>query len=187
MNVEVVLIVLGMMACLWAGFAQTGCARPQGESLEERAKRVHAEAIVIDTHSDTTLKMRKPEWEFMERHEDGHMDYPRIREGGLDAVFLAVYLGEQKPEEPGIAVKKAMKQFDWILSLPEQHPDLILVRLLGVGITEKGQGGTVNSRCRLDNVRQVVLLGLVVVVLQVLAAVLLVLPQVEIAPVANTL
>jgi membrane dipeptidase len=91
--------------------------------LEKRAKKLHEEAIVIDTHSDTTLRMLDPEWDFMARHENGHVDYPRIREGGLDAIFLAVYMGRQKPEEPGIAVQKAMTQFDRIHSVAEGNSD----------------------------------------------------------------
>ena len=58
---------------------------------------------MIDTHSDTTMRMLDPDWDFMERHETGHVDYPRIREGGLNAVFLAIYMGPQEPEAGGIA------------------------------------------------------------------------------------
>lgn len=99
------------------------------KNLEERARRLHERAIVIDTHSDTTLRMLDGKWDFMERHDQGHMDYPRIREGGLDGTFLAVYMGRQKKEEPGIAVSKAMKQIDSILSLTENHPDRLELAL----------------------------------------------------------
>jgi len=99
------------------------------ESLEEKARRIHAKAIVIDTHSDTTMRLGSKGWDFMERHDSGHMDYPRIREGGLDAVFLAVYMGQQKKEEPGIAVRKASIFLDRIHELVEinnEHLELCL-------------------------------------------------------------
>ncbi|MBU0756190.1 MAG: dipeptidase [Planctomycetes bacterium] len=90
--------------------------------LEALSRRIHAEAIVIDTHSDTPIRMSDPDWDFMDCHEDGHMDLPRIRKGGLDAVFLVVYMSKQKPEEPGIAVKKALVQIDRIRLLVEKNP-----------------------------------------------------------------
>src|SRR3970040_1573322 len=33
-------------------------------------------------------------WKFTERHTDGYMDLPRIRQGGLDAEFFAIYMEE---------------------------------------------------------------------------------------------
>jgi membrane dipeptidase len=127
MNTTLLLVLL--IVILASG--HLGCAQGPEESVhpaaspDERARRIHDEAIVIDTHCDTTLRLLDGSWNFMERHERGHMDYPRMREGGLDAAFLAVYMGKQKAEEPGIAVKKAMKQFDCILRLAEANPDRI--------------------------------------------------------------
>lgn len=112
-----------IMALITAGVLLGTLTAVEDSALKTKAERIHAEAIVIDTHSDTPYRMRDPQWNFMERHDQGHMDYPRIREGGLDAVFLAVYMGEQKPEEPGVAVKKALLQIDHIRSTVEHNPD----------------------------------------------------------------
>lgn len=118
------LAVVGLVVlCMACGPAESGSAPIMEEDLETRARRIHNEAIVIDTHADTTLRMNDPAWDFMSRHDDGHLDYPRLREGGLDAVFLAIYMGRQKPEEPGIAVRKALLQIDRIRSLTEKHSD----------------------------------------------------------------
>jgi membrane dipeptidase len=122
--------LLALLAGLFIGCSDPGRTDteiPEGKEtdLETRVRKLHEEALVIDTHSDTTLRMLDPEWNFMERHENGHVDYPRLREGGLDALFLAVFMGKQKPEEPGIAVQKAMTQFDRIHSLVEDHGDCL--------------------------------------------------------------
>lgn len=121
MNIYKLIITLCFLSLFVAALSQAAGK----ESLEEKARRIHADAIVIDTHSDTTLRMLRPGWNFMERHDYGHMDYPRIREGGLDAVFLAIYMGKQKDEERGIAVRKAAIQFDRIHSLVEGNRDKI--------------------------------------------------------------
>ena len=42
---------------------------------------VHQQAIVIDTHSDTTPYFEREDWDFSQRHESQtDMDLPRIRE-----------------------------------------------------------------------------------------------------------
>ena len=48
-------------------------------------QEIHRDAIVIDTHSDTTPRFEREDWDFTERHSrnDSHMDLPRIREGGF--------------------------------------------------------------------------------------------------------
>ncbi len=125
MQCEFTFLAILTVTLMCTGFLVCFAGEGKSLGLKQRAAKLHAEAIVIDTHSDTALRMLDPAWDFMARHETGHMDYPRIKEGGLDAVFLAVYLGKQKPEEPGIAVKKAMDLFDRILGLAENYPDLI--------------------------------------------------------------
>src|SRR4051794_18102970 len=79
------------------------------ETLAVRAARIHKEAIVVDTHIDTTQHLGRPGWDFMARHQppgapsstqtggradDGssHVDYPRMKEGGLDAAFFSIYM-----------------------------------------------------------------------------------------------
>ncbi len=61
-----------------------------------------------------------PPWRFTERHADGYEDLPRMREGGLKAQFVAVYM-EREPR-PGMAVKRAFDQIDGILSVCEKYP-----------------------------------------------------------------
>jgi membrane dipeptidase len=51
------------------------------------------------------------------------MDLPRMREGGLDAEFFAVYM-EEEPR-PGMAVKRALGQIEAILTLCDKYPDAI--------------------------------------------------------------
>ena len=62
----------------------SACAAPP---LDDRAvEALHYDAIVVDTHSDTTPYFQDPEFDFSARHPKTytHMDLPRIREGGLD-------------------------------------------------------------------------------------------------------
>ncbi len=83
----------------------------------ERARALHARSIVIDTHCDTTARLGEAGWDFAKRHEDGHLDIPRLREGGVSTVFLAVFA--PGPVEPGAGIAAAKRQLDLIHSLIE--------------------------------------------------------------------
>ena len=88
-------------------------------ALEEKALRLHRDAIVVDTHSDTTPLFEDPNWRFDERHTLGHMDLPRIREGGMDVQFWSIYMG--KTEGKGQALRKAMARIHAVEQMLERH------------------------------------------------------------------
>ncbi len=83
---------------------------------EERAKRLHKEAIVVDTHCDTLsrfLPRRGPRFgqrSLGERSESGHIDFPRMIEGGVTCQTFAMYTGN-KPIVPD-ATLMALKMVD---------------------------------------------------------------------------
>lgn len=59
------------------------------------AWRLHHDALVVDTHSDTTSRILDEGFDMRARAIDGHMDLPRIAQGGLDAEFYAIYVAAQ--------------------------------------------------------------------------------------------
>lgn len=59
-------------------------------------------------------------WRFIDRHTTGYMDLPRMREGGLDAQFFAVYT--EQDDRPGMAVKTALSQIGAIRTLASKYP-----------------------------------------------------------------
>jgi membrane dipeptidase len=71
------------------------------KSQEERAMRLHGEAIVVDTHCDTLMQFLKHPYgrpaarKLGERGERGHLDLPRMVEGGVTCQTFAVYTGRR--------------------------------------------------------------------------------------------
>jgi membrane dipeptidase len=95
------------------------------DTISERAKRLHFASIVVDTHDDTTQLLLEPKFDLGVRHADGSIDIPRIREGGLSAIFFSIWL-PSKVTGP-IAVQKALDQIDAVREQVRQHPkDLVL-------------------------------------------------------------
>ena len=97
----------------------------RGQSVSDKAKKLHSASIVIDTHDDTTQRLLDPSFDIRTRHNDGNMDIPRMREGGLNAIFFSIWIPSKTvgPE----AVKKAVDQIDAVREAVRKHPnDLVL-------------------------------------------------------------
>ena len=96
-------------------------APPAASSLDPAS--LHREAIVVDTHADTTAFFADEEWHFGERHDaaETHVDLPRMREGGLDVEFWSIYVGAR--EQPGAAMRAALQRIDAVHRMVERHPE----------------------------------------------------------------
>jgi membrane dipeptidase len=77
-----VLLVTFFLVDLEPGFEP----KPIPFEVSEEARRLHAESIVIDLHVDSLLWPR----DLRREREGGHVDFPRMREGGLDAAAFTV-------------------------------------------------------------------------------------------------
>lgn len=60
-------------------------------------ENVHKRVLVIDTHVDTPMMLMNQAFDLGERHSatDLKVDYPRLKEGGVDAIFFAVFINQQ--------------------------------------------------------------------------------------------
>jgi membrane dipeptidase len=97
----------------------------RAQSVSDKAKKLHTSSIVIDTHDDTTQRLLEPSFDIATRHADGNIDIPRMREGGLNAIFFSIWI-PSKTVGPD-AVKKAIDQIDAVREAVRKHPnDLVL-------------------------------------------------------------
>lgn len=58
----------------------------------KRARELHFSSVVLDTHIDTTPKLQQAGWKFTDEHSDGHIDLPRLKKGGLNALFFSIFM-----------------------------------------------------------------------------------------------
>lgn len=102
-------------------------------ALRERARRIHREAIVLDTHNDVTSPLLDDGFDLGMSGigPDGvlktHTDLARMKQGGLDAQFFAVYVGKEfvnrKPAEGGGAARRALDMIDVVYEQVRRHSD----------------------------------------------------------------
>jgi membrane dipeptidase len=99
--------------------------KTSAQSVSSKAKKLHSSSILVDTHDDTTQRLLDPKFDLATRHPDGSIDIPRMREGGLDAIFFSIWI-PSKTTGP-VAVKQALDQIDAVRQQVRKHPnDLVL-------------------------------------------------------------
>jgi membrane dipeptidase len=92
----------------------------------QTARDVHQRAIVVDTHDDTTQRLLTDKtFDIAARNATGSIDIPRMREGGLDALFFSIWVtGDVTGPR---AVQAALQQIEKVREAVRLHPnDLML-------------------------------------------------------------
>ena len=117
---------------------------PQASAPEEseadliaRARRIHYDALTLDTHKDIRATLARtsaaedPAERERERRRDdptlwgpNQVDFPKMRAGGLDVAFYIVYVGQGALDEAGFARARAqaLAKFDAIERMAERYP-----------------------------------------------------------------
>src|SRR6266480_2423255 len=112
-----VLAGLCLSTCLCAGlfFAR----RTSADDIAERAHKLHFSSIVLDTHADTPQRMLTGTFDLGNRDAEGHIDIPRMREGGLNAQFFSIFITGRTLGPP--AIQQALDQIDLVRQNVQQH------------------------------------------------------------------
>ncbi|MET0285947.1 MAG: dipeptidase [Polyangiales bacterium] len=107
----------------------TACAAKEGAAPNPR--RVHEKLLTLDTHLDTPAAFASG-WDIMAAHrwadDLSQVDYPRLKKGGLDGGFWAIYTsqGPRTPEGNAKARDAALLAAVRIRELTAVHPEFVL-------------------------------------------------------------
>jgi membrane dipeptidase len=106
MKRAITLLCLGCLVCL----AALAVRKAPADAIADRARKLHFSSIVLDTHDDTTQRFFSKSFDLGKRNPDGHIDIPRMREGGMNAIFFSIWIDGRIMGPP--AVQKALDQID---------------------------------------------------------------------------
>jgi membrane dipeptidase len=123
-RVPLTLVVLSLGGGV--GLVARQAAQPD-EALAKKARAIHERILTIDTHVD----IGGADYATPKLDPGGptslKCDLPKMKAGGLDAVFLAVFVGQRQdftPEGYKRAYDSAMAEFDALDRLRTMHPEL---------------------------------------------------------------
>ncbi len=124
--------LLFLCVCLLGATAMLVTA--QSDTVTEKAKKLHFSSIVVDTHDDTTQRLLDPQFDIAVPHSDGNIDIPRMRDGGLTAIFFSIWI-DGKILGP-TAVKQALDQIDAVRETVRKHPNEMILATTAEDIRE---------------------------------------------------
>ncbi len=118
-----------LVMLLWI---MAGCSDPE-TALERRAARIHQQVFTVDTHTDTPLRITQGDFDFGVRNApvetNSKVDLPRMKEGEMDAIWFAVFLGQGDRTEEGHrrAQEQAMEITGAIHQLADEYPEQLVI------------------------------------------------------------
>ena len=95
------------------------------------ALNLHQKSIIIDGHCDTLLAFAgrglyasSQQRDFFERNESGHIDLPRLKEGGVTCQVMALYIEPQY--KPTRSARRCLELMDAFYSLVDVSESFVL-------------------------------------------------------------
>jgi len=118
-------------------------AQAPDPALVATARAIHERVITLDTHNDINPRDFTRERNYTQRL-DTQVNLPKMKEGGLDASFFIVYVGQGPltPEGYDRAYKQAIEKFEAIHRLAEEiAPDQIGLALTAADVRRIAASG----------------------------------------------
>ncbi len=98
--------------------------------LKRRANKIHFNILTLDSHCDTPLglldgKLDLSQWNDVKKYKS-RVDFPRMKAGGIDASFFAVFIGQGSRDAESIkkAKQQALDIFEAINASVNKYPEM---------------------------------------------------------------
>jgi membrane dipeptidase len=116
-------------------------------TLEERAAKLHREAIVVDTHDDITSAILEDGFDLARPDGRTATDLPKMRAGGVTAEFFSIFVDARFYEHPsartGGGARRALDMIDVTYQQIERHPDDLVLATSAEGIRQAKRDGRI--------------------------------------------
>src|SRR3981081_1781369 len=95
------------------------------DDIPSRARQIHSTSIVFDTHADTPQRFLFDHFDLGSRDTEGGVDIPRMREGGIGAIFFALWVPVEITGSK--ATRRALDLLDSVNEQIRRHPDDLML------------------------------------------------------------
>jgi membrane dipeptidase len=123
---KIIGILCFIIVFVFSGFSQNNTDK----KVIKKAKRIHKNVLTIDSHADTPLRLTRPGFDISKRNDPietrSRVDFPRMKEGSLDGIFFAVFIGQGERNQEGNqkAKDKAVTIFEAIHQSIQDNPEM---------------------------------------------------------------
>ncbi len=134
--------------CLLACCGLLAAAALTAHSALPLPREVHMSATVVDLHCDTLLEVQAGKRRLDQRSSQGHIDLPRLREGGVAAQVFAVYVAPRMASRGPARAMELIAAFDAAIA---QSPALVTHVTTVEGIEKARSTGKVAAVLSVEN------------------------------------
>ena len=119
-------------------------------TVTDEARRIHAEGFVFDGHNDLPWTMRTEAGSSFDKADIAqpypkfHTDIPRLRKGGVGAVFWSVYVPAETAKE-GKALLQTMEQIELVKAMVARYPSDFALALTADDVDAARKQGKIAS------------------------------------------
>jgi membrane dipeptidase len=105
----------------------------RGGEPEKKVSEIHEKALTVDTHCDTPMALLNNHFDIGKRNKapENRVDFPRMKEGGLDAMFFAAFTSQKArtPENTEAAYHLAHQMIDSVYAVCSEYSNLAEVAI----------------------------------------------------------
>ena len=127
------LVMLKYFALFILLFVNVSLLSASGKLNSKKVIKIHNSALTVDTHVDTPMSMLDEDFDIGVKNTppQSRVDFPRMMEGGLDAIFFAAFTGqrERTVENTENAYKLANQMIDVTYEACDKYKDIAEVAL----------------------------------------------------------
>ncbi len=128
--------------------AQAGLTKQR--PADSRAVALSKQYLIVDTHIDVPYRLERNYVDVSQTTAEGNFDYPRALAGGLDALFMSIYIPASM-DEAGEATELANKLIDSVESIAASAPDKFAVATCTADISAIKEQGKIAFPMGMEN------------------------------------
>lgn len=126
------------------------CTTSEKDNYKQKAKQLAQEYIIVDGHIDVPYRL-KANWEDVSKEAPGgDFDYPRARQGGLDAPFMSIYI-PVRYQKTGGAKAVADSLINLVKGIASDNPDKFAIATSPTEIKQQFKDSLISLPMGMEN------------------------------------
>ena len=119
-------------------------------TVSDKAKKLAQENIIIDSHIDVPHRIEKKWVDVTKATPDGDFDYPRAKQGGLNAPFMSIYIPAKFDNSPKATIR-ADKLIDYVEAMVGRAPDKFAIATSTDDVQQQFAKGLISLPLGMEN------------------------------------
>ncbi|MCF2947878.1 dipeptidase [Paraglaciecola aquimarina] len=125
-------------------------SQTHGIEVSDKAHKLAQDNIIVDTHIDVPYRLNQKWQDVTKATEGGDFDYPRAKQGGLNAPFMSIYIPASLDNSAN-STKLADKLIDYMEALVGRAPDKFAIAKSVADVKQQFSKGLISLPLGMEN------------------------------------